>query len=180
MKKKKILIISIVILVIIVVAVLVGIKINNKNTELDKTQRKIESTYKELENNIKDYNSNREMIGTKLEDYYTDNLESDYDGFVEVLNEQENIIDKIKIGTEELGKNCGDRLYPKSDINKICNNYQDYYETVANVFVNDYSEINAIVDSYNQANNKELEIYKAEELVDYVDYNEDGKYLGRD
>lgn len=180
MKKKNILIIVSVVLIIIVLVIFVGFKINNKNKELDKTQSKIESTYKELESDIKDYNSNREIISTKLEDYYTDNLENDYDEFVEVLNGQENIIGKIKERTENLGKICGDRLYPKSDINKICSNYKDYYETVANVFVSDYREINTIIDDYNKISNKGLEIYNTKELVDYVDYNEDGNYLGRD
>lgn len=180
MKEKKALIISIIILAFVVVAIMVGIKINSKNRELGERQENIESTYKELEINIKDYNGNREMISSKLDNYYTDNLESDYDDFIKILNEQENIIDRIKLSTKDLGKNCGDRLYPRGDINKICNNYQDYYETVVNVFVSDFSEINTIINDYNQANNKELEVYKAKNLVDYVDYNKDGKYLGRD
>lgn len=180
MKKKKVLIISVFILLFIVVAGLVGVKISAKNKELDKIQKGIENTYKKLENNIKDYNNNREIISTELDDYYTDDLEGDYDGFIKILKEQKSIIDEVKTSTVELGNSCGNRLYPRSDINKICSNYQDYYETVFNVFINDYGEINKIIEDYNKTNNKGLEVYTAGEELDYLDYNKDGKYLGRD
>lgn len=180
MKKKRVLIISVIVLLFIVGVVFVEIKINTKNKELNELQVSIGEIMRTIENDIEAYNSNREIISTKLEDYYTDKLEDDYEEFISILKEQESIIINIKDKTEKLGKTCGDRLYPKGDINKICNSYQDYYETVANVFVGDCTDINNIINSYNNATDKGLEVYKAKEVLEYVDYNKDGKYLGRD
>ena len=65
------------------------------------------------------------------------------------------------------------------EVNNICNDYKEYYETIVNVYFNDINKVNGFIDSYNSEYSKNLERYNSDLVTDYIDYNKDGKYLER-
>lgn len=181
LKNKKVLAIVAVVIVILLFIVIVVLKnIKDENDKLDKVMKKVEVSAELLEDNIETYNDNRNKLASLLGDYYSDMLVDDYDKYISILSEQEDTVKAIYTNVLELDKNCGDRLFSRKEINNTCNNYKDYYETVVNVYINDEGQVNDLIKSYNEDANNKLEEYHSKELVDYIDYNGDNKYLGRE
>ncbi|MBQ8681440.1 MAG: hypothetical protein IJ509_00810 [Bacilli bacterium] len=180
-KKQKILIIIITIIVIIAAIITIVIKnINEENNKLNTIMKEITITYNLLENNINTYNNNRTNLSNLLDTYYTDNLSNDYNQYISILSEQEDTINAIYTNVEDLSKNCKDRLFSKKEINNICTSYEEYYETVVNIYLNDQLQINEMIKIYNASSTSPLEEYHSTTLTDYIDYNHDGNYIERE
>lgn len=184
MKKKNNKILWFVIAVVVIItAIMVFIVIKNMNEDADKNNvamDNISKSYQLLEDNIELYNNNRQTLSSSLDNYYTDNLTKDYQTYITLLSEQADIIKSIHTQINDIEENCQDRIFSKKEINNICSNYQDYYEMVVNIFINDKQEINKIIKTYNMNTNSPLNEYASEDLTDYIDYNKDGQYLGRE
>ena len=99
------------------------------------------------------------------------------------LSNYENLVDELEKNTNNLNKLCDDAYYPESKINNICLNYKSIYEQVINYFVSDIKTYNKNVVSYNnyQATLATgLSVIKYNTNKKYIDYNNDGKYDGKE
>ena len=180
-KNKRILIAIIAIAIILGSIIIIFIKnIKEDNNELNNLMEKITISNNRLEDNIEAYNQNREKLSSLLDNYYLEMLSNDYDQYINILKEQQNIITSIYANIEELATNCQDKLFSKPEIINICNNYEIYYETVVNIYINDEKQINNMIENYNQDTATPLDKYNSTNLTDYIDYNKDGKYLERE
>ena len=179
-KNKKVLIITFVVIILIIPIVMILKNIKDDNDLLSKIMNEITTSSSVLEDNIKIYNQNRDKLVSSLNGYYSDMLANDYDKYINILKDQENIIKAIYSNVEALADNCGDRLFSKKEVNNICNNFEDYYETVVNVYIDDETKVNELIKSYNKNTNKNLVEYHSDKITDYIDYNKDGEYLGRE
>lgn len=180
-KNKIIYFIIIILIFFISSGIMIFIKnIKKDSKENDNIMEEIKTTYQLLENNITTYNEIRTNLATTLDNYYTDNLETDHPNFISLLTKEEDIAITIHQNIEKLAKNCQDRIFTQKEINTICSNYPEYYEQIINVFINDKEQVNAIIKSYNETNNQSLEEYHPKQITDYIDYNNDGKYLERE
>ena len=73
--------------------------------------------------------------------------------------------------------------YPDGVINSKCNNYKAIYEQVVNYYVTDIKNYNNNIKKYNEYqksinSNLILNIYKTDK--DYIDYNEDKIFDGKE
>ena len=137
----------------------------------------IKEEYKQFENTLSTYNQNRETFSNYLKDYYQDNLKTDYLKYINLLETQENTINNLTKNITKIETNCQNRLFKEKEINDICNKYQEYYETVVNIYINDYNQVNTMIKSYNNEEVEKLNEYQSTDLKEYIDYNKDGKYL---
>jgi hypothetical protein len=99
------------------------------------------------------------------------------------LSNYENLVDELTKNTNNMNKLCDDMYYPDSEINNKCNNYKSIYEQVINYFVSDIAVYNSHIDKYNQFqasinSNLKLDYYKTDK--DYIDYNKDKKFDGKE
>ena len=93
----------------------------------------------------------------------------------------ENLVDELNKSVVKLDKLCKDVYYPNSSTNNKCSNYKDIYEQVNNYFVGDVKVYNKNVNSCNSGvtdNNMLIKEYKTKKQ--YVDYNNDKKYDGKE
>lgn len=181
-KSKKIIFVIITIITIIVVAIIISfiIKINKENDKLNDMMEQITESYQLLETNINTYNGNRKTLSESLDNYYIENLDKDYDNYIKLLSEQEDTIEAMHTSIDEISKNCKDRLFSRKKVNNICSTYQEYYEMVVNIFMNDQTQVNKMIKKYNENTNEPLEEYQPTKITDYIDYNQDGEYLERE
>ena len=54
------------------------------------------------------------------------------------------------------------------------------YETSVNYFIKDMNLYNDQIELYNETATEPLELYQNNQYSDYIDFNGDGTYLGRD
>lgn len=151
------------------------------NSKLDeKVMTDIRNSYDNIEKDISSYNSVRSDLVKIINNYYSSNLENDYDSFINNLKKEELLLNNIYKEVKILDDLCLDRLFKDSSINKICSDYKVYYETVVNVYMNDINRVNGFINSYNSNYNKNIVLYKSSLVSDYIDYNNDGNYLERE
>ena len=99
------------------------------------------------------------------------------------LNEYEAIVDGIKKDTKKLDSLCKHVYYPDSEVNKMCINYKSIYEQVVNYYVTDIHTYNDNVEKYNAYQDtikKDLKIKKYHTVYDYIDYNGDKIFDGKE
>lgn len=99
------------------------------------------------------------------------------------LNEYEAIVDGIKKDTKKLDSLCKHVYYPDSEVNKMCINYKSIYEQVVNYYVTDIHTYNDNVEKYNAYQDtikKDLKIRKYHTEYDYIDYNGDKIFDGKE
>ena len=99
------------------------------------------------------------------------------------IKEYEGIVDEIEKGTKKLDKLCGKVYYPDSDANNKCANYKSIYEQVINYFVTDIKTYNDNVSKYNEYQNaiqSEFVIGEYKTKRDYIDYDGDKIFAGRE
>lgn len=99
------------------------------------------------------------------------------------LSNYENLVDELTKNTNNMSKLCDDMYYPDSDINNKCNNYKSIYEQVVNYFVGDIKLYNDNVLKYNdyqKSIQSTLFINNYVTNKNYIDYNGDKKYEGKE
>ena len=99
------------------------------------------------------------------------------------LSNYENMVDQMEKSVLKLDGLCEDVYYPLSKTNSECINYKSIYEQVNNYFISDINLYNKNVDKYNSYQKKEksnLMISKYKMSKNYIDYNNDGKYDGKE
>ena len=129
-----------------------------------------------IENYIHDYNEVREQLNSFLSDIYTDDLKDRYDELVLLLHKENNYVTDVKEIVLKLDNSCDKDSFS----NNICLQYQVDYEEMVNVFVSDISFINHMIDTYNDSHDELLDHYVSSDIQDYIDYNKDGIYSGKE
>lgn len=179
-KKILFIIIPIIIIAIIIAIIILINNIKKETNELNDKMNQITNSYQLLETNSNIYNNNRKTLSESLNNSYIENLEKDYDKYINILKEQENTIETIHTSIDDISDNCEDRLFSRKEVNNICSTYKEYYEIVVNVFIKDQAQVNKMINKYNEDATNKLNEYKSNKLIDYIDYNQDGIYLERE
>lgn len=175
MRTKYLIIILIITLVISGIVIFI-IDFKHDADKTAKTMQIIKKASVKLDNNITEYNINRNNLADKTSTYYKDNFVNDYKNIIEILDNQEQTITKTTKNIKILDKNCQTNIFNDSSINNICNTYKLTYEQIINVYVNDIKNFNNLVDTYNNETKLNLKKYTTSSINKYIDYNKDGKY----
>lgn len=122
-----------------------------------------------------DYNSTRSSLSTVVKDLSVDKVGTKYNRIVELLSQEEQHIINVRNNVLQLDKYCNGKMYSSSSVNEICFNYQKYYEQMVNSFVSDVTYINRMIQYDNS-----LKLYQSSEFKNYIDYNKDGVYSGKE
>lgn len=170
-----------ILVLVVLIAIIIFIKGIKADTKANQnSMAEIKTSYQLLEDNISTYNETRNTLATSIENYYTENLATDYSKYIAILTQEEDTIKAIKTNIDKLEKNCKDRIFSEKEVNNICSNYKEYYEKVVNIFINDKNQVNNMINIYNETANQPLEEFRPTQNQDYIDYNEDGEYLERE
>lgn len=181
MKKKYIIIVAIIITLLLILGILKFI--NNFKEDSTNQQAKITeitTTYEKIKEYITNYNSTRETLSNSLSTYYQDTFKNNYNDIIRILQEYDQIIGNIQENIELINKDCDNNIFNDVTANTICNNYEETYEQLINTYINDINNINSIIDTYNNENTNPLNKFNSNYINDYIDYNNDGEYIGRE
>ena len=124
-----------------------------------------------------------ELYNSVLSSLYFDNMYKEDESIKNKLSNYENLVDELDKNTKKLDNLCNNIYYPEGDANTKCTNYKSIYEQVINYFVTDINLYNKNVDKYNKyqkSKNSNLVIHKYSTKRVYIDYNNDGKYDGKE
>ncbi len=153
--------------------------------EVQDRMKVIDSTYQEFRKEVNDFNTTRNNIYDNVFSLlYFDTLNETIPACLEALTDYEVILDKIEKTTNTLKENCSDLYFPEKDINNKCQTYAATYEEMVNYFVNDITQVNNNIEEfnkYNEENNTGIKpLQKYNTTKDYIDFNKDKKYTGKE
>ena len=124
-----------------------------------------------------------ELYNSVLSSVYFDTMYKEDEVIKNKLSNYENLVDELDKNVKKLDGLCDNVYYPESDTNTKCSNYKSIYEQVINYFVTDIKLYNKNVNKYNKyqnSKNTKLSIQKYSTKRIYIDYNNDGKFDGKE
>ena len=181
MKKKYLFIgIGFVLFLTVIVCCLLLIKSFNKDKqEVLENGNIINDSYDKVKSEVTEYNQMRIDIASLIDNFYYSTIANEYEANLEKFKKYDNIVNNITNEINVIDGKCN-QIYQDKNINDICNNYKNDYETIVNVFVNDINNYNNKLANYNKDEEQYLELFKSSYISDYIDYNNDGMYLKKD
>ncbi len=151
------------------------------------TQKRIDIVNNEFEvlsTNTSIFESVRDELYNKvLSNVYFDTMYKDDEKVKEKLSNYENLVDELEKTTVKLDNLCKNVYYPDMETNTKCDNYKSIYEQVNNYFIGDIEVYNKNVEKYNkyqESKKSKLLIDEYSTRRDYIDYNGDKKYDGKE
>lgn len=179
MSSKKIIVFGIIIIGTILFIGLFINRVNNDKEKIEKNIGLIKDSYNSLKEEVGKYNDKRNEISMFINNFYYDTIEEKHSSNIENLNKYDTIIKNITDVIEELDNLCNIK-YTDEGVDKICSSYKTDYETLVNVFVNDFKIYNNKIQKYNTDNNGSLDLFESKYINAYIDYNNDNVYLKKD
>ena len=138
----------------------------------------INTNYKELQDNVLEYNNIRTEYSSKIKDVYLDSFKDKIEEYNSLLDKYNKVIEKIDKNIDNIN-NKYNMLYNDININKVCNSYKVSYEKLINLYINDINNYNDKIKEYNEYKKDNIELNKIVHN-NYIDYNKDNIYEGRD
>ena len=174
--KKSVIYGFILIIIIVIIALILMVNKDKKNTQNNTDI--IVNNYNLLSDNVKQYNEIREKFMKETSGVFIDDYIDEQEDFEDLLHEYSSVMTDIDKYIEKIDSKCKEK-YNSKEAGKICNNYKVTYEKLVNLYINDINSYNDIITKYNEYRNKSLELFNGI-YKDYLDYNNDGKFEGRD
>ena len=187
MKKKIIIIISILLLLLtgLIIGVVLFIKDFNEDRERTlKIMEEIKAKYNEFSPIVEKFSTERTNFYTAKEElFFLESVQANKETINNMLVNYKQIVIDMHENSTYLQENCN-RKYSSSSVNNTCDLFKQGYESVVNYYLTDTDMYNKFVDEYNNwltTNGMTLEPMTKEELSlynSYIDYDNDGSYLG--
>ena len=144
----------------------------------------VNDEYEGFNNSVTSFEEAREALYNQyLGNVFYDTLANDEPMLKEKVNNYESIVDSIEKQAKTMSGLCKDVYYPDSSVNNKCKDYKLVYEQVVNYFVSDVATYNNTIKTFNEqqvaaGSTLALEEYKTDR--DYIDFNKDGAYDGKE
>lgn len=181
-RKKVVIIVSVVIVLFITIFIIWFIndlKQDQKNTR--KVMSKVETLYDNFGDSIDTFNDIRnDLYLNVFDNIYYDTLVENDENVKKSFIEYESSVHIVTDKASDLKEICGRAHYPDKNINLKCQQFKNVYEQVINAFKSDVDLYNSTIDNYNSSNSKTIVLEKIKTNIDYIDYNKDGKYEGKE
>jgi len=185
-KKGIILIILSILLIFIGLGVGLITSMNESKKEMDKKIDDIEKNYKVFQPLTETFQTQRKSyVQEVVVDLFYESVEEKYKVWKEEIDEYQKVVEQIRVAAKPLYDLCIGQEYIDTNTINRCSAYVNNYETVMNYFVKDINEFNDFIDeyktSYETKPNEEIKAYELDkEKYNFVDINDDGKFIGKD
>lgn len=181
---KKVVIILIVVLIFLGGIFFFGFKfVKEYNEDVKNTKEileKINTEYGDFENHIVEYNKSlTKLIELLKTSNYIEKIDSNKENLLKLMNDVTTELDKIS-SYKNLNKYCTNK-FSDGKTNRNCSSFSKTYEKSYNVYIDVVSVYNDVAKKYNELvdESNQMKIYDSK-YKDYVDYDKDGTYLGKD
>lgn len=171
--------IALVILTIIIIVIGVVLSIINNNEEQQQENMEIiRDSYTNLSANVIDNIELRKELINKLSTFNNANYPNEHEEYIELLNKYNDNVKQITENVEEMDARCNQE-YVDATINILCRSYGDLYEEVVNIYITTVKDYNNKITNYNLNSETDYDLYPMIH-EDYIDFNQDGKFQGKD
>ena len=160
----------------------IGLKQDHEETF--RREQEVNDEFEVFSTNTSVFEEFREELYTEiLSNIYYDTMyqEDSYDK--NKLSNYEHLVDEMTKNTYNLNHLCEGIYYPTGSTNSKCGNYKLIYEQVVNYFVSDIATYNSNVKKYNDYQKEQNTLFRISEYEtkkDYIDYNEDNVFDGKE
>lgn len=188
-KKKLSIILGVVGVALIIFGIILSFISNVKKDQKEMNSRMdtIVTEYSKFEKNIEEFNKKRKSLHEEfLDKVYYDTLTQNDTAYKTKLTDYETQVAKISQSTKTIREYCKNGIYySSSDVNNKCNSFKLGYEEMVNSFVDDINTYNKNITAYNkylddEGNTTSLKLETYQTKKTYIDYNNDGKYSGKE
>ena len=166
----------------LVCSFVVGFREDKEATQLRMTT--VEDVYGTFGVQMDTFNDIRNHLYlTVFEDVYYDTLYTNDLELKKSFEQYEGVVDQLSKTATQLKELCSDVYFSEKDVNTMCKGYSEVYEQVMNAFVSDVALYNDNIDQYNQYQIDAAGSLRIEKYVtnkDYIDYNGDEEYSGKE
>lgn len=170
-----------IILILLGVGIFIGTEQNEKNMRDAANTTTIVNGFNAFKEQALLFSNERSRIYAELFDVIIiSEIPSQKQYYDETFNNYLNIVKELDNVSSDLKELCPNHTYKDKDLVSKCSSFITAYETSINYFIKDINTFNSNFELYNDRSDVKLELYSTEEYKDFIDYNGDGIYLGRD
>lgn len=186
--KKSLKIVGIVLLIIVILFVGACFWVNGLKEDKAATKKKTDkilNSYSDFNKSVDEFSTLRNKFYEYKEDLYIETLSTNATAWNDFITSYEAAIKKVDTTAKNLKENCTIE-YGDVRANSRCTTFKANYEAANNYYISDAKLYNELIDEYNEYNkknnNKYAEVNKAKFVVykDYIDYDKDGEYFGKE
>lgn len=150
--------------------------------ETKQNMDKVIEEYQTFKTSMGEYAATRSTLYETVFKTYLNEMQANYQSHLEQIKQYEEQVTKIEKDHKELEKLCR-VVYLKDEVDHKCEAYRLSYEQMNNYFVKDIARFNENIAKYNEWKSEtdaNLEMYEMKTKRDYIDYNKDGTYFGKE
>ena len=135
-----------------------------------------------------DFNAKREVLHNQIfVDNYYENMKPKVSEWEKLLDEYNVIVKNLDNDSNYLKDNCKTVKWLNNTVSTQCESFEFAYETIINSYISDINLYNESITGYNQwlktnSNNElqPIEMYNNVLHPEYIDYNNDGEFFGKE
>lgn len=179
---KKIIVIIIVILLLILGVTFYVSSFKTDQEETKKLMSEVNEDYDKFNKNMTAFVNKRNEFYKQKDSIFLEDISKDTSVWTNFMNDYEKVIENVDESGKRLKKACKNN-FGDITVKTKCNQFRVNYESANNYYITDVKVYNNIVDKYNEwasSNYQNLEKVKLKIYDDYIDYDEDGEYFGKE
>ena len=170
-----------VILVLLGVAIFIISDQNEKIMRDKENSEKIVAGFTNFSDAANTFSNKRlEVYDTMFQDVILEDYAALKESYDTLFNEYLKTLQDMDEAGKDLKELCPNHTYKDDDVVSKCSSYMTAYETSVNYFIKDMNLYNDQIELYNETAAEPIELYQNNQYSDYIDFNGDGTYLGRD
>lgn len=185
MKKRIKIVVIIAVILIILVSLILGVNklIKDYKEDVKKTKKilsEITEDYADFEKKINPYNKDlTKLINMLNENSYYEKIKKNQKAVIEQIEIVSKEVEEIS-SYENLKEHCT-KTYADGKASRACKSFSKTYEKSVNVYIDIITAYNNIIDKANNISDGKQKLEKYDNKIkNYIDYDKDGKYLGKE
>jgi hypothetical protein len=160
------------------------IGLRNDREEISKRVVDVNAIFEIFSANTSIFESVRDELYTDtLTKLFYDTMYEEDSAVKEKISNYEQLVDELTKNAHNLDQLCKNVYYPDATVNSKCKNYKSIYEQVINYFVSDVNLYNQNIEQYNKYQEgleSLLRLKTYSTTKDYIDYNHDKVFDGKE
>lgn len=154
---------------------------NEKNMKDKENSEKIVASFGAFSESATVFSNKRlEVYDTIFQDVILEDYASNKESYDDLFNTYMETLQNMDEAGKDLKELCPNHTYKDSDVVSKCSSYMTAYETSVNYFIKDVNLYNDQIELYNKTASEPIALYQSDIYSDYIDFNGDGAYLGKD
>lgn len=175
-----------ILLILTVIGVFLYFYISSFKVDREETlalMKEVNEDYPKFNKSMTEFVNKRNAFYKQKEEIYLEDMGKNTNAWVTFMNDYAKIIENIENNSQRLKDACKNNF---GDINAKtqCNQFRVNYEAANNYYITDIKAYNNIVKEYNEwltnHNSKYPKLNEVSLSKDYIDYDEDGEYFGKE